>query len=159
MSKFQKLTQINKIANECAQDGDFVLSSKFHNEFMKIAQVQKNEDNSFRANGPAMQKAIMYIQANLGVGEDGMFGPSTSYAIVKALDGISPEQNLDKAYVQRAREFVQSMPAGFVTMLKSFVGMKGAIRELEKVPATRATEIESSDVKMRLIQALGGYKG
>ena len=41
MSKFQKLAQINKIANECAQDGDFVLASKFHNEFMKIAQNQR----------------------------------------------------------------------------------------------------------------------
>jgi hypothetical protein len=38
MSKFQKLAKINKIANECVQDGDFVLASKFHNEFMKIAQ-------------------------------------------------------------------------------------------------------------------------
>ena len=40
MSKFQKLAQINKIANECVQDGDFILASKFHNEFMKIAQNQ-----------------------------------------------------------------------------------------------------------------------
>ena len=40
MSKFQKLAQINKIANECIQDGNFVLASKFHNEFMKIAQNQ-----------------------------------------------------------------------------------------------------------------------
>ena len=38
MSKFQKLAKINKIANECVQDGDFVLASKFHSEFMKIAQ-------------------------------------------------------------------------------------------------------------------------
>jgi LysM repeat protein len=40
MSKFQKLAKINKIANECVQDGDFVLASKFHSEFMKIAQNQ-----------------------------------------------------------------------------------------------------------------------
>ena len=40
MSKFQKLAQINKIANECVQDGDFVLASKFHNEFMKVAQAE-----------------------------------------------------------------------------------------------------------------------
>lgn len=40
MSKFEKLAAINKIANECVQDGDFVLASKFHNEFMKIAQNQ-----------------------------------------------------------------------------------------------------------------------
>ena len=159
MSKFQKLAQINKIANECVADGDFVLASKFHNEFMKIAQVTMTEENRFRANGPAMQKAIARIQANLGVAADGMFGPTTAYAIVKALDGIAPEPTLDKAYVQRAREFVQGLPAGFVSTLKNFVGMKDAIRELENVPATRATEIESSDVKMRLIQALGGYKG
>ena len=41
MSKFQKLAQINKIANECVQDGDFVLASKFHNEFMKVAQEKR----------------------------------------------------------------------------------------------------------------------
>ena len=40
MSRFKKLAQINKIANECVQDGDFVLASRFHNEFMKIAQNQ-----------------------------------------------------------------------------------------------------------------------
>jgi hypothetical protein len=38
MSRFEKLAAINKIANECVQDSDFVLASKFHNEFMKIAQ-------------------------------------------------------------------------------------------------------------------------
>jgi murein L,D-transpeptidase YcbB/YkuD len=40
MSRFEKLAAINKIANECFQDGDFVLASKFHNEFMKIAQAE-----------------------------------------------------------------------------------------------------------------------
>ncbi len=40
MSKFEKLAAINKIANECVQDGDFVLASRFHSEFMKIAQNQ-----------------------------------------------------------------------------------------------------------------------
>lgn len=43
MSKFQKLAQINKIANECVADGDFELASKFHNEFMKIAQNQSED--------------------------------------------------------------------------------------------------------------------
>ena len=40
MSKFEKLAAINKIANECIQDGDFVLASKFHNEFLKVAQLE-----------------------------------------------------------------------------------------------------------------------
>jgi hypothetical protein len=39
MSRLQKLAQINKLANECLKDGDFVLASRFHNEFMKIAQT------------------------------------------------------------------------------------------------------------------------
>jgi len=51
MSKFQKLAQINKIANECIQDGDYVLASKFHNEFMKIAQEKRTyKVTDFREN-------------------------------------------------------------------------------------------------------------
>jgi hypothetical protein len=158
MSKFQKLAKINKIANECIQDGDFVLASKFHSEFMKIAQMDPSPD-TYRANGPNMQKAIGAIQSNLLLPADGLFGPSTAYAIVKALDGIAPEQNLDKAYVERAREFVQSLPAGFVTKLKRFVAMKNDIRGLEKEPFVRATEIEPSNLKIKLIEGLGDYKG
>ena len=157
MSKFQKLAQINKIANECVQDGNFVLASNFHNEFMKIAQM--DSQNTYRANGPNMQKAIGAIQSNLLLPTDGLFGPSTAYAIVKALDGIAPEQNLDKAYVQRAREFVQSLQAGFVTKLKGFVSMKNDIRGLEKERITKVTEIEPSRLKMKLIEELGDYKG
>jgi LysM repeat protein len=41
MSRFEKLAAIDKIANECIQDGDFVLASKFHNEFMKVAQEKR----------------------------------------------------------------------------------------------------------------------
>ena len=93
MSKFQKLSQINKIANKCFQDRNFILASKFHNEFMKIAQMESPD--TYRANGPNMQKAIGAIQSNLLLPADGLFGPSTAYAIVKALDGIAPEQNLD----------------------------------------------------------------
>jgi LysM repeat protein len=51
MSKFQKLAQINKIANECIQDGDYVLASKFHNEFMKVAQEKRTyKVTDFREN-------------------------------------------------------------------------------------------------------------
>ena len=42
MSDFQKLSQINKIANKCFADGNFVLASKFHDQFMKIAQLNLN---------------------------------------------------------------------------------------------------------------------
>ena len=49
MSKLQKLAQINKIANECVQDGDFELASKFHSEFMKIAQFQGDQQAIFKS--------------------------------------------------------------------------------------------------------------
>ena len=59
MSKFQKLAQINKIANECAQDGDFVLASKFHNEFMKIAQNQSEAKYTVKAED-SLTKIVQY---------------------------------------------------------------------------------------------------
>ena len=49
MSKFQKLAQINKIANECVQEGEFAMASKFHNEFMKIAQFQGDQQAIFKS--------------------------------------------------------------------------------------------------------------
>ena len=50
MSKFNKLAQLNKIANDCIVDGDFVLESKFHQEFMKIAQRDDDAPNILRSN-------------------------------------------------------------------------------------------------------------
>lgn len=43
MTKFEKLAELNKIANDCVQGGEFELASKFHNEFMKIAQTNQSE--------------------------------------------------------------------------------------------------------------------
>ena len=153
MSTFQKLAKINKIANECIQDGDFVLGSKFHNEFMKIAQAGTGEYN-----GPEMQNAVKTIQSVLGVNVDGFFGRDTVLQIIKALDGIAPEPSHNKDYVQRARSYVQSLPAGFVTALKNFVGLREEIRQVAGVPPTRRSEEEPSMVKIRLLRALAGYR-
>ena len=120
---------------------------------MKIAQAGTGEYN-----GPEMQRAVMTVQKMLGVNADGFFGKETVYQIVKALDGIAPEQTLDKDYIQRARAYVQSLPAGFVGKLKNFVGMKDEIRQLENVPPARRSEEEPSMVKVRLLQALAGYR-
>ena len=49
MSKFQKLSALNKIANECIQDGDLELASRYHNEFMKIAQFQGDQQAIFKS--------------------------------------------------------------------------------------------------------------
>ena len=121
---------------------------------MKVAQV-----DDYRVNGANMQAATKLIQFNLNITADGLFGPSTAYAMVKALDGIAPEPTLDKAYVQRAREYVATLPAGFVSKLKNFVGMKSAIRALESAPTTRPRDVETSDLKIKLLESLGEYKG
>lgn len=89
MSKFQKLAQINKIANECVQDNDFVLASKFHNEFLKIAQQ-----------GPRMPQGdagrILKSQFAKGMG----YSPDTSddellASAIRICDYIKPERLRD----------------------------------------------------------------
>ena len=186
MSKFNKLAALSQIAEQLEKAGHSTEAALVHNQFMKLAQMgdetpsnemPSNEiatkemsddvlgeysaeyDDEYKANGPIMQQATKTIQSNLKVTVDGLFGPSTVYAIVKALDGIAPERTLNKDYVLRAREYVSNLPAGFVTKLKNFVGMKDEIRTLESMPATRATDIEQSDVKMKLLESLGGYRG
>jgi hypothetical protein len=153
MSNFKKLAQLNKIANECIKDGDFELAARVHNEFLKIAQAGTGEYN-----GPEMQTAVMTVQKMLGVNADGFFGRDTVLQIIKALDGIAPEPSHNKDYVQRARSYVQSLPAGFVTALKNFVGLREEIRQVAGVPPTRRSEEEPSMVKIRLLRALAGYR-
>ena len=65
MSKFQKLAKINKIANECVQDGDFVLASKFHSEFMKIAQSMSEAKHTVSAGESLTTIARMYSKDGL----------------------------------------------------------------------------------------------
>jgi len=153
MSNFKKLAQLNKIANECIKDGDFELAARVHNEFLKIAQAGTGEYN-----GPEMQRAVMTVQKMLGVNVDGFFGRDTVLQIIKALDGIAPEPSHNKDYVQRARSYVQSLPAGFVTALKNFVGLREEIRQVAGVPPTRRSEEEPSMIKIRLLRALAGYR-
>ncbi len=65
MSKFQKLAQINKIANECVQDGEFAMASKFHNEFMKIAQSMSEAKHTVGAGESLTTIARMYSKDGL----------------------------------------------------------------------------------------------
>ena len=41
MKRFEKLAYLNTLANDCLADNDIIMASKFHNEFMKIAQNQR----------------------------------------------------------------------------------------------------------------------
>ena len=148
------LNDLNQVITSLENQGFDREASKLNNIFIRVAQV-----DDYRVNGANMQAAAKLIQSNLNVAADGLFGPTTAYAIVKALDGIAPEPTLDKSYVQRAREYVATLPAGFVAKLKNFVGMKSAIRALENVPSTRPRDVETSDLKIRLLESLGDYKG
>jgi peptidoglycan hydrolase-like protein with peptidoglycan-binding domain len=148
------LSDLNKVITSLENQGFNKQANSLNNIFMKVAQV-----DDYRVNGANMQAATKLIQSNLNISADGLFGPSTAYAMVKALDGIAPEPTLDKAYVQRAREYVATLPAGFVAKLKNFAGMKGAIRTLENAPTTRPRDVEPSDLKIRILEALGDYKG
>ena len=148
------LSDLNKVITSLEKQGFNKQANSLNNIFMKVAQV-----DDYRVNGRKMQDATKLIQSNLNVAADGLFGFETAYAIVKALDGIAPEPTLDKSYVKRAREYVATLPAGFVAKLKNFVGMKRAIGALENVPSTRPRDVETSDLKMRLLESLGDYKG
>lgn len=85
MSKFQKLAQINKIANECVQDGDFELASKFHNEFLKIAQVPEGDAG-----------AILKSRVAKGMGLDANVADAELLAnVIRVCDYIKPERLRD----------------------------------------------------------------
>lgn len=147
------LSQIDGVINSLESKGLRTEADKLDNIFTKVAQA-----NYDAVNGKMMQEATKTVQSALGISADGLFGPGTATALVRALDGISPEPFLKKDYVMRVREYVAGLPAGFVSQLKNFVGMKDAIRALENVPATTPGNVETSEVKLRILKALGGYK-
>jgi len=47
MKRFEKLAYLNTLANECIDDNDLITASKFHNEFMKVAQ----QNNTYKVTG------------------------------------------------------------------------------------------------------------
>jgi peptidoglycan hydrolase-like protein with peptidoglycan-binding domain len=147
------LSQIDGVITSLESKGLRTEANKLDNIFTKVAQA-----NYDAVNGKMMQEATKTVQSALGISADGLFGPGTATALVRALDGISPEPFLKKDYVMRVREYVAGLPAGFVSQLKNFVGMKDAIRALENVPATTPGNVETSDVKIRILKAIGGYK-
>ncbi len=129
MSKFQKLAQINKIANECVQDGDFVLASKFHNEFMKIAQLDLGQPviqfigalaqcpnfSKIIANAPKMEgrmdiptfrpdsskATVSLVQELIGLPADGAIGPKTLNAMKYLLDSGKLDSTLTSGFKKK----------------------------------------------------------
>ena len=90
MSKLNKLAQLNKIANDCIQDGDLELASKFHNEFMKIAQVPKVPQDQVPG-GDAGK--ILRSRVAKGMGLDaGALDSDIFSNVIRICDYIRPER-------------------------------------------------------------------
>ena len=129
MSKFQKLAAINKIANECIQDGDYVLASKFHNEFMKVAQldfgqpefqfiaalVQAPNFSKIISQAPKMEgrmdiptfrpdsssATVALVQELIGLPADGKVGPKTLNALKYLLDSGKLDSELTSNFKRK----------------------------------------------------------
>ena len=124
MSKFQKLAQINKIVNECVQDGEFAMASKFHNEFLKIAQLDAPEIQFIAAlqkcpnflntiaNAPtlggrtdiptyrpdASAVTVRLVQELLGMSADGAVGQKTLSVMRNLLNSGKLDQMLTQGF-------------------------------------------------------------
>ena len=87
MSKLTRLAQINKIANDCIKDGDFELAAKFHNQFMRVAQVDD-------------APAILRSRIAKGMGLDASVSDGELIAnIIRICDYIKPERLRDPSQV------------------------------------------------------------
>jgi len=94
MSRLQKLAQINKLANECLKDGDFVLASRFHNEFMKIAQTPPVPQVPQFPQGDT--RRILRSRVAKGMGLDaGALDSDIFSNVIRICDYIRPERLRD----------------------------------------------------------------
>jgi len=132
MSKFQKLAKINKIANECVQDGDFVLASKFHNEFMKVAQRQDDAPDILRkevaegmgfdsgiSNEELLANAIRicdYVRPERLRKPSAPAGPNN--VLLRSMGGATPQNSYADEYWQHCTESFNNLMSP--TMVSNF---------------------------------------
>ncbi len=65
MKRFEKLAYLNTLANECLADNDFVLASKFHDEFIRVAQSMSEAKHTVGAGESLTTIAKMYSKDGL----------------------------------------------------------------------------------------------
>ena len=65
MKRFEKLAYLNTLANECLADNDFVTASKFHNEFIRVAQSMSEAKHTVGAGESLSLIAKMYSKDGL----------------------------------------------------------------------------------------------
>lgn len=138
MSKFQKLAQINKIANECVQDGDFVLASKFHNEFMKIAQesariLRKEVAEGMGLDSGVTKKELLdnivrvcdYIRPERLRNPSAPAGPNNVY--LRSMGGATPKNSYADEYWQNCANSFNNLMSP--TMISNFKNKCDFIRK------------------------------
>lgn len=129
MSKFQKLAQINKIANECIQDGDYVLASKFHNEFMKIAQDSARILRKEVAEGMGLDSGVSneellansiricdYVRPERLRNPSAPAGPNN--VLLRSMAGATPQNSYADEYWQHCTESFNNLMSP--TMVSNF---------------------------------------
>ncbi len=147
MSKFQKLAQINKIANECIQDGDFVLASKFHQQFMKIAQesasiLRKEVAEGMGFDSGVLKKELLdnviricdYIKPERLKNPSAPASPNNVY--LRSMAGATPKNSYADEYWQHCADSFNNLMSP--TMISNFKNKCDFIRK-----AARAGDIDT----------------
>jgi len=65
MKRFEKLAYLNTLANDCLADNDINMASKFHNEFMKVAQSMSEAKHTVSAGESLTSIAKMFSKDGL----------------------------------------------------------------------------------------------
>ncbi len=138
MSKFQKLAQINQIANECIQDGDFVLASKFHQQFMKIAQesariLRKEVAEGMGFDSGVLKKELLdnviricdYIKPERLKNPSAPASPNNVY--LRSMAGATPKNSYADEYWQHCADSFNNLMSP--TMISNFKNKCDFIRK------------------------------
>lgn len=146
MSKFQKLAEINKIANDCFEDKDFDLESKFHNEFMKIAQNERDDKFEMDKNRVAQGMGLApgtaepeflanVIRISDYIRPERLKNPAQPAApnnvMLRSMAGATPENSYADEYWANCQSSFQNIRSGGV--LENFKNKADYLRKAARV--------------------------
>ena len=146
MSKFQKLAEINKIANDCFEDKDFDLESKFHNEFMKIAQNERDDKFEMDKNRVAQGMGLApgtaepeflanVIRISDYIRPERLKNPaqpaSPNNVMLRSMAGATPENSYADEYWANCQSSFQNIRSGGV--LENFKNKADYLRKAARV--------------------------
>lgn len=147
MSKFQKLAAINKIANDCIQEGDYVLASRFHQEFMKIAQdsaliLRKEVAEGMGLDSGVLKEELLanvvricdYIRPERLRNPSAPAGPNNVY--LRSMAGATPKNSYADEYWQHCADSFNNLMSP--TMISNFKSKCDFIRKAARAGDEKA---------------------